>query len=80
MLLWYSAALLAIEAGGVINSRLTRMAFGDVSETQLMFTEKVCAAFDACSILAGGGDASKVIESYRKRVSTNANRLERSYL
>ena len=75
MLFWYSATLLAIEAGSVINTRLTRMALGDISETQLMFTEKVGAAFDACSILASGGDGSKVIECYRKHVAANAERL-----
>ena len=75
MLFWYSATLLAIEAGSVINARLTKIASGDVSETQLMFTEKVGAAFDACSIVAGGGDGSKVIECYRKHMAANAERL-----
>ena len=75
MLFWYSAVLLAFEAGGVINARFAKIAFGDVSETQLMFTEKIGAAFDACSILAGGGDGSMVLECYRKHVAANAERL-----
>ena len=41
-----------------------------------MVTEKIGAAFDACSIIAGGGDAFKVIESYRKHVAANADRLK----
>jgi hypothetical protein len=36
------------------------MTFGDVSEAQLMVIEKVGAAFEAYSIPANGGDASKV--------------------
>jgi hypothetical protein len=72
---WYTTILLALEATSVINTRLARMATGDLSETQRMFTEKVGAAFDACSIVAGGGDAAKVIECYRKHVAENAQRL-----
>jgi hypothetical protein len=74
-MIFWSAFMLAIEAGSVINSRLAKMALGDVSESQLMITEKVVAAFDACSILASGGDASNVIECYRKHVAANADRL-----
>jgi hypothetical protein len=76
MLYWYSVTLLAFEAGSVMNTRLSRMAFGDISETNLMFTEKVGAAFDVCSILARGGNGSKVIECYRNHVAANAARLK----
>lgn len=76
MLFWYSATLLAFEAGSVIHTRLSRMAFGDISETNLMFTEKVGAAFDVCSILAHGGNGSQVIECYRKHVAANVDRLK----
>jgi hypothetical protein len=54
------------------------MALGDLSEGQLMLTEKMSAAFQACSILAGGGDASNVIECYREHVASNAARLNGS--
>ena len=75
MLIWYSTFLLALEAGSVIQSRVARMAMGDLSESHLMVTEKVSAAFQACSILAGGGNASNVIACYREHVATNAARL-----
>ena len=68
--------MLDLEAGSVISSRLAKMVMGDVSENQLMVSEKVGAALEACSILAGGGDASKVIECYRKHVAANADRLK----
>ncbi len=76
MLIWYSAIMLTLEAGSVVHSRLSRMVLGDVSEASLMVTEKIGAAFDACSILAGGGDASDIIDRYRKHVATNAERLK----
>ena len=78
MLIWYSTFMLALEAGSVIQSRMARMALGDLSEGQLMVTEKMSAAFQACSILAGGGDATRVIESYRELVASNAARLNGS--
>lgn len=74
-MLWFSAVMLVLEAGSVINTRLAKLASGDISEVQLMVTEKVGAAFDVCAILASGGDASKVIECYRKHVAANADRL-----
>ena len=76
MLIWYSAMLLALEAGGVVNTRIAKMVLGDFSENQLMLTEKVGAAFDAYSIVAAGGDASKVIDCYRRHVASNALRLK----
>ena len=78
MLIWYSAAMLALEAGSVIQSRLTRMAVGDLSEGQLMMTEKMNTALEACFILSAGGNAESVIECYRKAVASNAARLNGS--
>ena len=79
MLIWYSATLLAIEAGSVVTSRITQMANGSMTpaESNLMVAEKVSAAFEAFSILASGGDTSKVIDCYRKHVAANVERLNK---
>lgn len=69
--------MLVLEASGVINSRLGKIAVGDLAEGRLMVTEKIGAAIDACAIVASGGDAFKVIECYRKHVAANADRLKR---
>ena len=76
-MIWFSAMSLAIEAGGVINSRLLQCVFGQItpSECQLMMTEKVGAAFEAGAILATGGNADAVIDNYRRHVALNATRL-----
>jgi len=76
MLIWYSVFMLNLESGSVINSRLLKMALGDLSEVPVMVTEKIGAAFDVCAILARGGDAANVIECYRKHVAANADRLK----
>ncbi len=73
-MIWFSVVLLAFEASGVIASRVWKL--NDPVEAQLLVTEKVGAAFDACAILASGGDALKVIECYRKHVAANADRLK----
>jgi hypothetical protein len=77
-MVWHSALMLMIEAGGVINSRLMDCAMGRLTpqESQLMLTEKLGAAFEASSILFSGGDASKVIDNYRRHVAANALRLK----
>jgi hypothetical protein len=70
--------MLALEAGNVIGARLSRVALGGagaLSECQLMLTEKIEAAFEAGSILAGGGDSSQIIANYRRHVAANALRL-----
>ena len=80
MLLWFSTISLAIEAGGVIATRLSRISLGHsdaAAESRLMVTEKISAALEATAILARGGDASHVIDNYRKHVAANALRLRR---
>ncbi len=77
---WCSTISLAIEAGGVIASRLSKISLGGsdgAAETQLMITEKISAAFETATILAGGGNASHVVDNYRKHVAANALRLRR---
>ncbi len=78
MLIWYSTMMLALEAGSIVQSRLTRMAGGDLSEGHLMVAEKMNAAFEGCFILGTGGDAENVIACYRQRVADNAVRLHGS--
>ena len=77
-MVWHSAIMLMIEAGGVINSRLMDCAMGRLTaeESQLMVTEKLGAAFEASTILFSGGDASRVIDNYRRVVAANALRLK----
>lgn len=78
ILTWRPAMMLALEAGNVIGTRLTRVCFGGsgaFSECQLMVTEKIEAAFEAGAILARGGDSSEIIDNYRKLVAANALRL-----
>ena len=70
--------MLAIEAGGVVTSRLSDCATGrlTIEESQLMVTEKIGAALESGSILLSGGDASEVIDNYRRHVAANARRLK----
>ena len=76
---WYLAMLLAFEAGTVINMRVWKLARGgaeSAAENHLMVKEKLGALFEAGSVLAGGGSAAQVIDTYRKHVAANAKRLE----
>jgi len=78
MLWWYSTFSLALEAGEVIATRLSRISLGDsdaAAESRLMVTEKISAALEATAILARGGNASHVVDNYRKHVAANALRL-----
>ncbi len=77
-MLWHSSIMLTIEATAVINSRLMNCAMGRLTaeESQLMITEKMCAALEASTILCCGGDPSRVIDNYRKLVAANALRLK----
>lgn len=77
MIFWYSAIMLGIEAVSVINTRVSKMALGQLTadETSLMLSEKFGAAFEALSIMARGGDADEVIKAYREHVAANAERL-----
>jgi hypothetical protein len=78
MLLWFSTISLAIEASGVIATRLSKISLGDsdaAAESHLMVTEKISAAFEAAAILARGGNASHIVDNYRQHVAANAVRL-----
>lgn len=80
MLLWFSTISLAIEAGGVVATRLARISLGDsdaATESRLMVTEKISAAFETAAILARGGNASHIVDNYRMHVAANASRLRR---
>jgi hypothetical protein len=76
---WYSATLLAFEAGDVMRLRMNRIAFGGsdaLSEMNLMMTEKIGATVEALSSMMFGGTAMSVIERYREHVAANAGRLQ----
>ena len=77
-MLWFSTMSLIIEAGEVIATRLSKISLGGsdgAAESLLMVTEKISAAFETATILAGGGNASHVVDNYRKHVAANALRL-----
>ena len=76
---WYSAMMLAVEAGTVIDKRLWKIARGGVegaAESHLMIQEKVAALFEAGSVLLAGGSSTEVIDMYRIHVAANALRLQ----
>ncbi|WP_249133494.1 MULTISPECIES: hypothetical protein [unclassified Bradyrhizobium] len=76
---WYSAMMLAVEAGTVIDRRLWKIAQGGAegaAESHLMVQEKVDALFQAGSVLLAGGSSAQVIDMYRKHVAANALRLQ----
>ena len=78
MILWYSAIMLGLEAASVMNARLAQFAMGRLTadETNLMVTEKVGAAFEACSILASGATLMQSWAAYRTHVAANIERLK----
>jgi hypothetical protein len=64
MFLWYSAAMLALEANHVIALRLSKMAFGGPvahSEAKLMMTEKIDAAVEASYSLLKNGTSRRLL-------------------
>jgi len=73
------ASLLALEAHGVIWTRLSDIALGRGSpaENMRMVTEKIGAFTEAAAIIATGGSAHKVVKGYRRHVRANARRLRR---
>jgi hypothetical protein len=76
---WYSATMLAFEAGDVMRLRMSRIAFGGDdawSEMHLMMTEKIGATVEALSSMMLGGTPMSVIERYREQVAANAWRLQ----
>lgn len=75
---WFEATMLAIESNGVVALRLLKFACGarDArAEAELMVSEKVDAAFEACGSYWGGGSPAMVIDRYREHVAANARRL-----
>lgn len=75
---WYPAMMLAVEANNVVDIRLKSIATGGVdaaTETWLMVSEKVGAAFEAGSMLMRGDSSADIINLYRKHVAANAERL-----
>ena len=77
-MLWFSVAELFIEANSVIASRLSLMATGAITftEIQLMVSEKLSAAAEASVILATGGGFTKVVFCYQRRVKDNVRRFD----
>lgn len=74
----YAGSMLAMEASEVVRLRLEKFADGGEDcerEAQLMVTEKVSAAFEACASWLAGASASSIIGRYREHVVANAKRL-----
>ena len=76
---WYSAMLLAFEAGDVLRLRTLKISSGGAdayAEVHLMVTEKIVAAVEVLgSIVLDGMMPMSVIERYRDLVAANACRL-----
>lgn len=77
MLFWYPMLTLIIDALQVIDMRLRLIAAGKGTSEEmfLMLNEKVDALGEARAILIRGGDATEVLDNYRKIVAANAARL-----
>ena len=73
----FSVLTLLSEASRVIEIRLRMFAEGKASseEVLLMMTEKIEAMQDAGRIIGRGGDPALVIDSYRRIVTANIERL-----
>jgi hypothetical protein len=75
---WYPGMMLAAEANNVIDIRLRKIAAGGVdalTETRLMVSEKVDAAFDVLTMALRGEGLAEIIGFYRMHVAANAQRL-----
>jgi hypothetical protein len=68
---------LGLEAQSVVGMCLSQIATGQgtPAEAQLMMTEKLLAFMDAATTVAAGGSVHSVVNSYRRRVQANAERL-----
>jgi len=77
MQLVLDTTLLGLEAQSVVGVRLSHIAMGQATpaEAHLMVTEKLLAFMDAATMVAAGGSAHLVVNSYRQRVKANAERL-----
>nr|WP_316164690.1 MULTISPECIES: hypothetical protein [unclassified Bradyrhizobium] len=75
---WFTAAMLAMEAGEVIRLRLEKFARGEADageEAELMVSEKLAAALEATAKLMAGASPAAVVDLYRDYVAANAERL-----
>jgi hypothetical protein len=79
--MWDALTRLAVEAGGVIALRMTRLMLGGKRaarrEVRLMVSEKIDTAAKAARSMAGGATAEEIVGQYRKRVAANARRLSK---
>jgi hypothetical protein len=77
MLFFYPMLTFMIDALNVIDMRLRAIAAGKSTSDEmfLMVNEKVNALEEARAILMRGGDATQVLDNYRKIVAANAARL-----
>jgi hypothetical protein len=70
--------MLAIESSGVASLRMMKLMSGDkdaLREAELMFSEKIDAAFEAGASLIAGASGDDIIHRYRQHVAVNAKRL-----
>ncbi len=75
---WVASTMLAFEACEVIHLRLAKFAAADEGserEAHLMVSEKVNAAFEACTAWLTGASAASIVGRYREHVAANAKRL-----
>jgi hypothetical protein len=75
--------LLAIESSDVIALRVMKVMSGGseaVHETELMFSEKANAAFEAVASLMAGASGDEIVHRYRQLVAINATRLGNRYV
>jgi hypothetical protein len=73
-------AMLAAESQHVIALRMMKFAGGGHDahlEVHRMVAEKFVAVAETAMSLAGGADAGKIVNDYRRRVGANARRLAR---
>ena len=77
---WYDAAMLSIEAQGVIGLRMMKFAAGGKNahtEARLMVREKISASMEAATTLLCGGSGHAVVVQVRRQVRSNSRRLSR---
>ncbi len=76
---WYTATMLAFEAGDVMRLRTVRIARGGVyayEEIYIMVVEKIMAAIELLTPNQGGRTPMSAIERFRYLVAANASRLQ----
>ena len=78
MRLGFDMTMLAIESQQVIALRMARLALGGpgaTREARRMVSEKATAAVETGFHFAAGGAPHKVVNSYRRKVQANRDRL-----